>query len=180
MKRIFILIAMLVSAIELNGQDLTYYEASKDYNLGGGVVYRCDVRFGTLAFLFNTANKFTGVQSMHKEVSVLGLSDYRIFSITDEMRAHILKLSKKCFSLNQMMLLRGESVTIFLCVNPQSGHVMEVEFMLHAGEEDKMNQIPPSVFRAIEVALEDDSVYVTPTDFGREYNYIVVPCHLNF
>lgn len=185
MKKLLILISILTSTIVSNGQTTYYHKATTVYSLENGVTYNSDNRLFPLIFLYNAANKYHDTPRTYADgrpftLSGTALMKNRTFSMPAGMESKVLSLAKAVFTPEQKALLKDALIGVYIEMDASTGRVLEVEFGFLAFEGEKAALIPPSTFRALELVLKNNDVYVTPTTLGRSLSRLGATIELRF
>ena len=70
-------------------------------------------------------------------------------------------------------MVAGNELIIYLCISPETGKIMEVNFNMLPISKDPFTAVPVSVFRQIEVELKKH-VWFVPTAEGKNMSYILL------
>jgi hypothetical protein len=153
-----------------------YYDVTKTF-YESGYTYQCDVPPSKNLTLYNKANRFTYTEQTYRDGSPISeetwrkMMDGELFLIEDDTwtKSKCNTIVNSAFSSEQREMLKNASMTVTMTIDPSTGKVIEVDFVLLA--TTAYAKIPVSVYRNIEVGLKNN-IWFTLTPFGKQLNRV--------
>lgn len=177
------ILLLSIAAVPASSQS-SYYDRTKIIEIGDGSTYKCD-NDGMLVTLYNSDNAYTYTEMTYKGGRLpefLNSTAYSSLNITEFGHNCIQSIVNSAFSSAQKKVLKGELLTVTLIIDPgyEVARLLEVNFDFFA--ISPFSQIPPSVFRDIEVSMKSQwaqlSQTVEPfayvTEIGRDLNFVIL------
>lgn len=169
-------ITLLISALlySIIGVAQTYYYLEPKTFQEKGYTYQCDLN-GYQVTLYNKENKLTYEDNIDKRTGRLYVPNGKGSHIASENKTkpQCYSIVNQAFSPEQKLRVKGQNIIIRLCISPQTGDIMEVDFNLIAVKQDPYQTIPVSVFRQIEVELKKNVRFI-PSAEGKNMSYILL------
>ncbi len=148
-----------------------YYNESKEIQCED-YTYSCVVRNNVLVTLVNTESVYRGLKQIdlasEQEVEEMDISYLQNDDISHK------QLLTVCGDILAQYLItemdkNHAPLELGLYINPQTGKIMDVTFSFAAFR--KCGQLPPSVYRELELRLKKD-VHFEASEEGKRVNYI--------
>lgn len=173
MKAIYTIIALCFSLIGATAQT-NYYATTKTF-YETGYTYQCDVLASGMVTLYNKSNQLTYVDLVYKATGKYYSPEVWEYIDTFEDDTWTKQLChsivNNAFSANEKARVKGKEFTITLYISPDTGKVIEVNFMFTTF--NPYATIPVSVYRKIETELKS-KIWFTITAEGKKLNYIML------
>lgn len=176
MKTTLCFIAMLLITVNISAQPITGFTETKTIQ-ADGYVYQCDVHASKMVTLYNKENKLTyedivykatgerfGSQIMDEEESLI------INNPTTNRK--VKNIVNESFKPSTVFSLEDRPATFIMCINPQTGKVIEVYFNFFA-TTPYATKATLAEYRRVEKQLKSQ-ISFTPTNLGKQLNYIML------
>ncbi|MDR0973350.1 MAG: DUF5043 domain-containing protein [Prevotellaceae bacterium] len=154
---------------------VNYYEKPKTF-YENGYTYQCDVDDAQLVTLYSKPSSLVYVDPVYKATGRLYNGEVKLFAEETWTKPLCYSIVRNAFPTAAKQRVRGVNFSIVMCINSDTGKVMEVYFQFT--NYSPYTTIPVSVYRKIETEIKQ-KVWFTPTAEGAKLNYIMLAWRQN-